>query len=331
MSLQVRRTGARPGRRVRVRDHSPDRQQFLDDVLEGLQRRRKEIPSKYFYDARGSRLFEEICELEEYYPTRTEIAIMKRRAAEMADVLGPRCLLIEYGCGSGRKTKLLLDRLHEPAAYVPVDISRDALARFSAELEVEYPHLEVLPVVADYTAPVAIPVSARPPARRAVYYPGSTVGNFKKPAARRFLRRVARLVGAGGALLIGVDLKKERGVLETAYNDAAGVTAAFNLNLLHRANRELGADFRPERFRHTAIYNERQGRIEMHLISEAEQVVRVGGRKIPFRKGETIFTECSYKYSLEEFGALGRSAGLRVEKVWTDARRMFSVQYLTAD
>lgn len=329
MSLQQRaRTGG--ARRIRVRDDSPGRADFLREVLAGLDLPQKEIPSKYFYDARGSALFERICDLQEYYPTRIEMSIMNSHAAEMASRLGPRNLLIEYGSGNGRKTRLLLDSLREPAAYVPIDISMDALSRFAEELGSEYPHLEVLPLVADYTAKFSIPASARVPGRRSVYFPGSTIGNLKPPAAKKFLARAAAVVGRGGGLLIGVDLKKETAVLEAAYNDAAGVTAQFNLNLLERINRELGADFRSRWFRHKAIYNEIEGRIEMHLVSLKDQCVKIDGQPFPFEKGETIFTECSYKYSVEEFGLLAGRSGWAVGQVWTDPKRYFSVHYLTA-
>ncbi len=322
------RTGSAP--RVRLRDRAPALARFREEVLEGLEAPRKTLPSKYFYDARGSRLFERICDLEEYYRTRTELSIMESRSAEMAEALGPRCFLIEYGSGSGRKTRLLLNRLADPVAYVPIDISADVLARLALELQAEYPFLEVLPVVADYTTGFTTPKSARAASRRAIYFPGSTIGNFEPPEAGRFLARAARAAGRGGALLIGVDLMKERPILEAAYDDRKGVTAAFNLNLLERINREIGADFRAECFRHRALYNEGEGRIEMHLVSTVDQCVRVGSRLIPFEKGETIFTEACYKFALDQFEELARSAGWSLEHVWTDPRGWFSVQYLTA-
>jgi dimethylhistidine N-methyltransferase len=326
MTLQ-QRTSRR--RKVRVKDRSPGRERFLRDVLAGLQRPRKELPSKYFYDAEGSALFERICDLDEYYLTRTELAIMDAHVEEIAAALGTRCLLIEYGAGSGRKTRLLLDHLRDPAAYVPIDISRATLSRLACELGASFPDLEVLPVVADYTAPLTLPASSRMASRRSVYYPGSTIGNFYPHAATEFLAHIGDLVGGGGGLLIGVDLEKDRSVLEAAYNDREGVTAAFNLNLLVRVNRELGADFRVGRFRHMAVYSEDEGRIEMHLVSTSDQCVCIGGQQIPFEKDETIFTECSYKYSLERFRDLALEAGLKVRKVWTDPKRYFSVQYLT--
>jgi len=297
-------------------------------VWAGLGGARKTLPCKYLYDARGSQLFERICELAEYYPTRTELAIMEAHAGEMARRLGPRCLLVEYGSGSSRKTRLLLDRLEAPAGYVPIDISRDALAASVRALAEAYPDLEVLPVCADYTEPIELPVPSRPAARRGVYFPGSTIGNFSPAEAQRFLARMARVAGRGGAILIGVDLRKDRRTLERAYDDASGVTAAFNLNLLSRLNRELGADFDPGRFAHRAVWNEAAGRVEMHLVSRTRQSVSVAGRRFAFAAGESIHTENSYKYTLEQFARLAAGAGLTVERVWTDPRERFSVQYL---
>ncbi len=305
------------------------RARFLQDVTEGLAAPRKSIPCKYFYDARGSRLFEKICGLEEYDLPRTELSIMDAHASEMARALGRRCLLIEYGPGSGRKTRLLLDHLEEPAGYVPIDISPDALERLVRSLEIEYPGLEVLPVVADFTASFRAPAGARAPARRAVYFPGSTVGNFEPAEAGRFLARAAATAGPGGGLLIGVDLRKEPSILLAAYDDREGVTAAFNRNILVRINRELGADFSPDRFRHAAVWDESEGRIEMHLVSDADQRVRIGARSFSFAKDETIFTEACYKYSIEQFRLLARSGGWRPGEVWTDPLGWFSVQHFT--
>jgi len=317
-------------RAIRMRDYAPGTDRFLEDVLDGLRRPRKRIPCKYFYDERGSKLFEAICDLDEYYLTRTELAIMDRHAGAMAKALGRGVLLIEYGSGSGRKTRLLLDRLKEPAAYVPIDISSEALAASSRALAAEYPSLEVLPVCADYTAPFAMPKPARPVARRAVYFPGSTIGNFSPAGARRFLAHVAGVVGSGGGLIVGMDLRKDPAILEAAYDDAAGVTARFNLNLLARINRELGANFRLERFRHLAWYNVGQGRIEIYIVSRVEQTVTIAGETIRFRAGEKIHTEYSHKYDLDQVREMAASAGLTVRRVWTDPKRYFSVQYMTA-
>jgi dimethylhistidine N-methyltransferase len=305
------------------------RSEFLADVLAGLSRPQKEIPCKWLYDARGSRLFEQICQLDEYYPTRTELAIMEAHAPGMAAALGGRCALVEYGSGSSLKTRLLLQHLRQPVAYVPIDISAGALSDASARLARAFPGLHVLPVCGDFTAGLDLPLDGLGERRRAVYFPGSTIGNFHKPEVVAFLREVARLCGAGGALLIGVDLRKERAVLERAYDDARGVTAAFDLNVLVRANRELGANFRLDRFRHVAPFDERHGRIEMHLVSTAAQLVTVGGRTFRLDEGESIWTESSYKYGMREFATLAALAGWQCERTWTDERNWFSVQYLT--
>ena len=308
-------------------DLSPERERFLSDVLEGLTRSAKTLPCKYFYDARGSALFDRICTLPEYYPTRTELAILRRHAGAMAAAIGPRCLLVEYGSGSSTKTRLLLDRLADPAAYVPVDISREHLLQSAAALAAHYPRLRVIPVCADFTRPFALPDV--PDAARAVgYFPGSTIGNFAPADARKFLADVAEQCGPGGALLIGVDLTKPRSVLEPAYDDARGVTAEFNRNLLRRANRELGADFDLAAFDHRAFWNASLGRVEMHLVSRRDQVVRIAGQAIPFAKGESIHTENSHKYELAGFAALAAAAGFTVERVWTDDAELFSVQLL---
>lgn len=303
--------------------------EFLADVLAGLSRPQKEIPCKWLYDARGSALFEHICDLEEYYPTRTELGIMEGQVRSMVELLGPGCALVEYGSGSGLKTRLLLEHLR-PAVYVPVDISAPALAATSERLARACPEVPVLPVCADFTKPLDLPLDGVSARRRCVYFPGSTIGNFHKPEMVGFLGEVARQCGPGGGLLIGVDLRKERVVLERAYDDARGVTAAFNQNLLVRANRELGADFRLDRFRHEAVWDDRLGRVEMHLVSTVEQAVRVGGRLFRFALGESIWTESSYKYELREFAVLAALAGWRCERVWTDERAWFSVQYLVA-
>ena len=312
-----------------VQDNAPDTATFLSDVLHGLRTRPRILPPKYFYDQRGSALFDAICALEEYYPTRTEIAILREHTAEMGAVLGPECLLIEYGMGSGVKTRMLLDHLQQPAAFVPIDISCAHLQRAAAATAAAYPSLPVLPVCADFTQPYALPAPPRPAQRRAVYFPGSTIGNFSPVEAAAFLAQIAQTTGPGGGALIGVDLKKDRERLERAYNDAGGVTAAFNLNLLQRINTELDGEFPLDAFAHRAFYNASAGRIEMHLESLHDQTVHVGGETFSFLTGETICTEYSHKYSLEEFAALADGAGLRVAKVWTDPAALFSVQYLT--
>lgn len=305
------------------------RAEFRADVLSGLARRQKEIPCKWLYDARGSRLFEQICELDEYYPTRTELSIMEAHAAGMAALLGPRVALVEFGSGAGVKTRLLLEHLRSPAAYVPVDISGSALRDSTHRLALAFPSLTIRPVCGDFTLPMDLPLARLPALRRAVYFPGSTIGNFHKPEMIGFLRQVASQCGRGGALLVGVDLRKERAVLERAYDDARGVTAAFDLNLLARVNRELGADFRLDRFRHEARYDARHGRVEMHLVSTTCQVATVAGESFAFEPGESIWTESSYKYGSREFAALAALGGWRCDRMWTDARAWFSVHLLT--
>ena len=311
-----------------VQNSAPDTARFRAEVLRGLRLPAKELPCKYFYDERGARLFEEICALDEYYLTRTELAIMRRHVGEMAGRLGPHCLLIEYGSGSGVKTRLLLDHRPDVAAYVPVDISGEQLAQSAEALAALYPGLEVLPVCADFTRRFRLPRPSYPADRRVLYFPGSTIGNFGPTQATALLRGIGRRCGRGGGLLIGVDLKKDPAILEPAYNDARGVTAAFNLNLLRRINCELGADFRLDRYRHHAFYNAERGRIEMHLVSLEAQTVRIGRTRIVLAEEESIRTECSYKYGLDEFRALAAGAGWSVEQVWTDERQLFSVQYL---
>jgi dimethylhistidine N-methyltransferase len=301
---------------------------FLRDVLAGLSLPEKRLPCKYFYDQCGSDLFERICELPEYYPTRCELQILERHGEEMAGLLGPDCDLIEYGSGSGRKTRLLLDRLAGAPAYIPVDISRDHLHATAKKLARDYPHVRVTPLCADFAGPFTIPRTSR---RRVVYFSGSTIGNFLPDEAVRLLRHIAELIGPGGGLLIGVDLKKSRHILEPAYDDSQGVTAAFNLNLLVRINRELGADFDLGRFRHRAVYNERLGRIEMHLVSEADQVVHLAGQRFVLHKGETICSEYSHKYSFDDFRTLAAAGGLSVRRIWTDEAGLFSVQYAEAE
>lgn len=314
---------------IRMHDLAPDPENILQEVVEGLGGDQKTLPPKLFYDERGSELFARICELPEYYPTRTEARIMREHAPEMARAIGPAAMLIEYGSGTADKTRILLDHLDSPAAYVPIDISCEHLMESSAAIAARYTGLSVLPVCADYDQPFEIPVPAVPVSKRVVYFPGSTIGNFHPPDAEAFLRRMACRAGPQGALLIGVDLKKDSSVLHDAYNDSQGVTAAFNLNVLARLNREIGSDFDLDRFAHRAFYNDVDGRIEMHLVSLADQRVSIGGEPVAFRKGETIWTESSYKYTVDEFARLASWAGLSLEQVWTDDDDLFSVHYLT--
>jgi dimethylhistidine N-methyltransferase len=296
------------------------------EVLAGLSQPQKRVPPKLFYDQRGSRLFDAITELPEYYPTRTEIGILERNGAEIADLLGRGATLVELGSGSSRKIQVLLEALR-PALYVPVDISREHLLESANHLAVRFPALDIQAVCADYSSPIHLPLASAG-AGCAAFFPGSSIGNFDPDHARRFLMRVGDLLGPGGRLLIGVDLIKDTRILNAAYNDAQGITADFNLNLLRRINRELGGDFRPETFRHRASYVTAESRIEMHLVSRAEQRVRVAGEDFSFREGESIHTENSYKYSVERFHALARRAGFAPERVWTDDGNLFSVHCL---
>jgi dimethylhistidine N-methyltransferase len=304
----------------------PGADTFLHDVLAGLSRPQKTIPSKYFYDERGSALFERICDQDEYYLTRTELALMRRHAAEMARALGPRCTIIEPGSGSGLKTRILLDHLKEPAGYVPIDVSCEQLQMAARRLVAAYPRLTVRPICADFTQRLNVP-SIPGERRRVVYFPGSTIGNFTPGEVIALLKRIPGL-GADG-LLVGFDLEKDRETLERAYNDAAGVTAEFNLNILARINRELDADFDLARFAHHAYYNEAEHRIEMHLVSRTPQRVRIADRTIPFARGETIRTEYSYKFLKESFADCARAAGLSLELAWSDPARYFCIAYLT--
>lgn len=309
-------------------DLHPGTGSFLDDVIAGLTRPRKELPPKYFYDERGCALFEAICETPEYYLTRAETALMRQRAGAMARRLGPRCTVIEFGSGSGRKTRILIEAL-VPVAYVAVDIARDQLRATAAEFARDFPRLDVVAVCADYARPLALPdLETTGARRRVVYFPGSTIGNFTPEDAAGFLGNVRELVGPGGGLLVGVDLKKSPARLNAAYNDKDGVTAAFNLNLLRRINRELGADFDLAAFRHQAFYNEPFGRVEMHLLSLRDQQVTIRGSTIPFSGGETIHTENSCKYTIAEFQALARECGFEPVECWTDAEQLFGVHYL---
>lgn len=305
-------------------------EQFRAEVLDGLRRPQKTLPCKYFYDAAGCDLFDQICELDEYYPTRTELGLMEAHVGEMAALLGDGCRLVEYGSGSGVKTRVLLDHLPSLAYYVPIDISPEYLARSAADLCRRYPDLGVHPVCADYTQEFALP-AARPETRTVVYFPGSTIGNFEPEEALAFLRSVRATCGRDSGLLIGVDLKKAPAVLHAAYNDAAGVTAAFNLNLLRRINRDIGSSFDLNAFDHYAFYNPLIGRMEMHLISSRAQTVNLGdGATAHFDEGESIHTENCHKYTLDSFASLAAEAGYERESVWTDARGRFSVQYLVA-
>lgn len=310
-------------------DLAPKAESFRDAVVDGLGRRPKAIPCKFLYDARGSALFDEICALPEYYPTRTEIGILEANAAAIAAAIGPGAQVIEFGSGSSRKIRILLDALCAPAVYAPVDISGVHLQRSARDLAGSYPQVPVVAVCADYTRPFRLPpLPGDGTAKRVGFFPGSTIGNFEPAEAVAFLAQAARLLGPGGEMLVGVDLKKDAAILDAAYNDSAGVTAAFNLNLLARANRELDAGFDLARFAHDAFYNADAGRIEIYIRSEIDQVVRCAGQVFRFAAGERVHTEYSCKYTVPEFQALAARAGFRALQVWTDPRQLFSLHSL---
>lgn len=310
-------------------DLKPDGAQLLADVTSGFRASPKTLPAKYFYDARGAELFERICELPEYYPTRTEIAIMQAHVNDMATAISRQSCIIEFGSGSGRKTRMLLDA-SMPKAYMPIDISREQLITAGQAIAGDYPHINVRAVCVDYTQTLELPTSDLAELAKTVYFPGSTIGNFTPDEARAFLARSKAIVGVNGGLLIGVDLKKDKAVLDAAYDDAAGVTAEFNLNVLTRIERELGARIDRSAFEHLAFYNEALGRIEMHLRAIHDNDIVIDGETYRFAAGETIHTENSYKYHVDEFAALGESAGWHHAAVWTDRDRLFSVHYFRA-
>jgi L-histidine Nalpha-methyltransferase len=297
---------------------------FLENVISGLSLPQKSLPPKYFYDDAGSRLFERICRLPEYYLTRAELALTRRHIGAIARFAGKGCELIEYGSGESLKTPLLIRALR-PAAYLPVDISRAALRSAAERLGRMFAWLEIVPVHADFMRPIELPT---PRAARVVYFPGSTIGNLTPDEAHAFLSMTR---GQAERVLVGVDLRKDANVLHAAYNDSRGVTAKFNLNLLERINRELGADFDPARFAHYAFYHPAEGRIEMHLVSLARQSVRIGKHRFDFESGESIHTENSYKYSIEGFRSLAARAGYAAEKTWTDRRSLFALHGLKAE
>jgi L-histidine Nalpha-methyltransferase len=308
-------------------DLAPSEESFRDAVLSGLGHEPKTLPCKFFYDARGSALFEEICEVREYYLTRTEIAILEEYSGAIAAHLGANCRLIELGSGASRKVRILLEALKAPAAYVPVDISRDHLRDAAAQLAADFPELPVIAVCADYTRPFRLPPLSGPAGKRVGFFPGSTIGNFEPEAVVRFLLHCAELLGPEGEMLIGADLKKDPAILNAAYNDRAGINAAFNLNLLERINRELEGDIDVGRFEHVAFYNTGKGRMELYLKSLADQTASIAGRRFGFAEGELIHTENSYKYAIPEFHALAAGAGFRAVHTWTDRNALFSVHY----
>lgn len=314
-----------------LRDHHPSVGDLCDEVRRGLGGPERKLPPKWFYDERGAKLFERITQLDAYYPTRTECSILEASVSEIAREIGPGALLVEFGSGSGEKTHLLLRRLDAPAGYVPIDISRKQLVDFALATAKRFPNLEVLPVCADYSQAIELPPTTEPAERVVAFFPGSSIGNFEPQEAEAFLARVRRLCGDGGGLLIGVDLQKDPAVLERAYNDPEGVTAAFNLNLLERINRECSTDFDLAAFRHQALFDARHGRIEMRLVSTRAQTLRLPAiegataLQVVFDQGDYITTEYSYKYTPDSFRQLAERAGWRVEKRWTDASGWFGV------
>ncbi len=321
----------RPAAAVAFHDLAPRLDSFRDAVLEGLSRAQKRIPCRFLYDERGSDLFEAICETPEYYPTRTEIGILKKNAKAIATLIGPDATLIEYGSGAGQKVKLLLRALERPRAYAGIEVSREILLRATDDLSLDFPDLPVVAICADFLTPIALPpILQRSGGRRVAFFPGSSIGNFTPAEATRFLVRCRATVGTGGGMLVGVDLKKDEARLDAAYNDAAGVTAAFTLNLLERMNWELDADFAIERFAHYAKYDPAAGRVAIHIRSMANQAATVAGRRFRFAKDEGIHTEDSWKYAVSDFQMLARDAGYTPVACWTDPADLFSVHYLAA-
>ncbi len=301
--------------------------EIISEVLEGLSKNQMELSCKYFYDEKGSALFDEICELDEYYPTRTELQIMKDNVEEISSELGDNILLVELGSGSSIKTRLLLEHLTNIAAYIPIDISSEHLLRTAENLRSDFPKINIYPLDADYNKHFQLPEISEVFNRIVVYFPGSTIGNFTPKQAKNFISRIAGILSRNGALLIGVDLKKDKKILESAYNDDKGVTAEFNLNILERLNNEIDSNFNVNNFAHLAYYNENAGRIEMHLKCLEKQNVRIDGVRMTFDKGDDILTEYSYKYTLKEFEELV-SDNFIVKKVWVDENNLFSLQYL---
>lgn len=311
---------------IRFYDDRPRLADMCSEIIEGLRREPKAIPPKYFYDERGSRLFDEICRSPEYYATRTEIALLRRHMDEISEICGPDCLLVELGSGSSIKVRLLLDSLR-PSAYMPIDISRDYLFATANRLAEDCPWLDVHATCMDYTQQLDLPFD--PGLRKVLFFPGSSIGNFEPTDARRLLGMISRKMSIGDVLIVGVDLKKDTEILNAAYNDAQGITAAFNKNVLLHINNKLGANFNPDNFSHVAFYNEQAGRIEMHLESLLDQIAVVAGRPTHIKGGERIHTENSYKYSVDEFTMMGEEAGMQHVKTWTDARRLFSIHCFT--
>ncbi len=314
--------------RLLFHDLEPENSSFHEDIISGLSNKPRNIPPKYFYDEHGSHLFDAICETPEYYPTRTETAIIKDNLEEICTYLGKECVLIEPGSGASKKVRLLLDML-EPHTYIPLDISSDYLYSVARNLVSEYPKLRVIAACVDFTTPINLP-DYPVKKRRVAFFPGSSIGNFEPEEAVTFLRNLHSLVEPGGGLLIGVDLKKDPDILNNAYNDKQGITAQFNLNILTHINRKLNTNFDVDCFEHKAFYNEVSGRVEMHLLCKDSQSVTIGNNVFKLEQGESIHTENSYKYSISEFHSLAMQAGFNREKTWTDADGLFSIHYLRA-
>ncbi len=319
------------GERFVFHDLAPGEDSFRDAVLAGLSAAPKSLPCKFFYDQRGSALFEAICEVPEYYLTRTELGILETNAPAIAARIGAHCRLVELGSGASRKVRLLLSALENPLAYVAIDISRGFLQEAAASIAVDFPELDVVAVCADYTRPLTLPVISGPAGKTVGFFPGSTIGNFEPEAVVAFLDHCGRLLGSGAEMLIGADVKKDKAVLDAAYNDAAGLNAAFNLNLLHRIRNELESDITIGNFAHVAFYNPAEGRVELYIRSLTDQSATIAGRRFSFAAGEMMHTENSYKYAIPEFQALAARAGFRSLDTWTDAESRFSVHYLRRD
>ncbi len=312
-------------------DLEPAIEDFRESVVAGLSRSPRELACKFFYDPTGMELFHKICNTDEYYVTRTELALLRQIGPEVAALAGPDTAVVEFGAGSDLKVRLLLDALERPAQYVPIDIAREPLRDATEAIARDYPAMRVGAICADFTTLAALPEEAMRDVkgRRLGFFPGSTIGNFTRSDAADFMALIRSVMGPGGALLIGVDLKKDEARLNAAYNDAAGYTAAFNLNLLHRMKRELGAELDPDAFEHVAFYNDAEGRVEMHLRSLKAQTIRIGSDSFDLAAGEQVHSENSHKYGIEEFTAVAQRAGFESAAVWTDPDNLFSIHYLT--
>lgn len=304
-----------------------NKEEILSEALAGLNKTPKELPCKLFYDEKGSALFDEICLQDEYYPTRTEISIMRDNIKDITSVLGENVLLAELGSGSSIKTRLLLDHMQSLKGYIPIDISSDYLFEVADILRENYPYLDIIPLAADYTKEFSLPLTPDKETKTVIYFPGSTIGNFHPSHAKKFLGRLVNLISGDGGILIGVDLRKDKDLLEKAYNDAAGITSDFNLNILDRLNNTLNAGFDLNKYKHLAFFNEMESRIEMHLVSSEDQLVKINNTSVYMRKNEHIITEYSYKYTLNSFSELV-SENYKVKEIWLDKNKLFSVQYL---